>query len=167
MATSSFRRLADSSIWIAFHRIGELDLLLSVPGIAIAKPVVIELKSGTDDMAKRIENALGADCFDVEVMSDGVTGTLSDILQVKDRALTEADASQVAYAQTHSATTRLYMRDGPAQRQAKRIGAPVSSHEKLVDDMEKLEVITPKRGTQLRRKLTEHFERRRRCRPDA
>ena len=112
-------------------------------------------------MAKRIEAALGSECFDVEVMSDDLTGTLSDILQVKDRSLTEADASQVAYAQSHSGTTRLYMRDGPAQRQARMIGAPVFSHEELVEEMESLGLITRERGADLRRRLTGHFRRRR------
>ena len=160
METCCFRRLADSSIWIAFYRIGRLGTLLSVPGLAIARPVVRELRAGTDDLARRVEGTLGADCFDVEIVADGLTATLTDILQVNDKRLSDADASQVAYAQTHADATRLYMRDGPAQRQARRIGAPVSSHEDLVDDMVRLSVLAPEQGAELRRQLTEYFQRR-------
>lgn len=124
------RRLADSNIWIAFRRIGRLDLLLSVPGIAIAKCVVRELRLGTDDLAERIERSLGDDCFSVEIGGDETTDTLADVLKEKDerlpdhvrgKRLSDGDALQVAYAKTNSATTILYMRDGRAERQARGI----------------------------------------------
>jgi hypothetical protein len=113
-------------------------------------------------LADSIEKRLGSDCFDIEIGAEGVAGTLADILQAKDRRLSEEDASQVAYARVHSDTTVLYMRDGPAQRQAKQIGAPVQDHTVLVDHMAELEVVTPERRARLRAELDAYFGQRRR-----
>lgn len=154
------RRLADSSIWIAFFRIDRIEVLFKLPGIAIARPALRELRCGKDDLSQRVQRALGDDCFDLDI-SNGVSDTLSDILGVKDRRLSQADTAQVAYACHHSDRTVLYMRDGPAERQAKQIGAPVRNHEALVEDMLELEVITLEEGADLRRQLDDYFAKRR------
>jgi len=157
MKTPSCRRLADSSIWIAFDDIGCLEHLLAVPGIAVAKPVAGELKG---DLARRVKKRLQDDCFDVEMGADSLTATLAEILQASDRRLSQQDAIQVAYAHyAHSQgrPTILYMRDGPAERQAAHIGAPVRNHLRLVDDMLELRVISESEAQELRRKLAAYF----------
>jgi len=156
----SLRRLADSSIWIAFYRIGRFEVLLKLPNIAIARPALRELRLGSDDLPDRVQDALADDCFDLDV-SNSVSDTLGNILGVKDRRLSQADAAQVAYACHHSDRTVLYMRDGPAERQAKQIGAPVRNHEALVEDMVELQVVTLEEGADLRRQLDVYFAKRR------
>ncbi len=156
------KRLADSSIWIAFHRIGKLNLLLSVPGIAAARCVVSELRIGTDTLAERIARQLGSDCFDIELEDNMVASTLADVLQAKDNRLSRADALQVAYARVHSDSTVLYMRDGPAERQASEIGAPVRRHGMLVEHMVDLGMLREDDGAKLRTQLDVYFDRRRR-----
>lgn len=156
----SLRRLIDPSIWIAFYRIGRLEALLRLPGIAIARPAVRELRLGTDDLSERVQKALGDDCFDVDI-SGGVSDTLSDILSLRDRRLSEADSSQVAYATQHSHCTVLYVRDGPAERQARGIGAPVRSHLALVEDMIKLKVISQAEALRLQEQLEAYYGQRR------
>jgi hypothetical protein len=49
------------------------------------------------------------------------------------------------------------MRDGPAERQARQIGAPVRTHRRLVDDMLELRVISESEAEELRRKLDAYF----------
>jgi len=156
------RRLADSSIWIAFHRIGRLNLLLSMPGIAAARCVVSELRIGTDDLAERITQQLGSDCFDIEFEDGMVASTLADVLQAKDNRLSRADALQVAYARVHSDSIVLYMRDGPAERQARGIGAPVRRHGTLVEHMVELGIVGEDKSAKLRVQLDAYFDRRRR-----
>lgn len=150
-------RLVDSSLWIAFHRIGRLSLLLRLPSIAIARVVLRELQRGRDELPQRIGRALRGRCFDLDLEADDLAATLADILTARDRRLSAPDAIQVAWAQLHAQTTVLYMRDTPAQQQARGTGAPVRGHQELLRDMVALGLLTPDEAVEVGGELERYF----------
>jgi len=161
-------RLADSSIWIAFKRIGKLDLLLSMPGIAVARPVLTQLELGWDDLPERIERRLAKAAFDVDI-DDGLAGTLSDVLQAKQRTQAghtrgvrladETDTVQLAYACVHRDTVALYMRDAQAERLGASVGARLRTHVQLLEDMIAEGLLSPEEAAEVMAGLDVHFAR--------
>ncbi len=147
-------RLVDSSIWIAFHHLGRLDILLKLPGIKIVPQVLYELRRGTDDLAQRVAH-----------LEDGTVEQLEVDCEVRDTMLAigqfhygigTADAVQVVYAKLCKEVI-LYMRDTDAERVGVKFGTFVRQHGALVEDMRELGILSPAEEKTLRRDLDNYF----------
>ena len=149
-------RLLDSSIWIAFNRIGELQILLQVPELAAAPVVAEELRRGRDDLASSIRNLVRPE---IRTESDDpAASTLVWILE--NQGISQADAAQIVYAQAHPQDAVLYMRDHPAEQVAARIGVGIRGHTDLVREMQDLGLIDTQRAHEILERLQAYFERR-------
>ena len=149
-------RLVDSSIWIAFNRLGRLDVLLRVPGITIAPQVFYELRRGKDDLAQRVAHLEDGTVEQLDVSED-VASTLIWISQDVYH-ISQADAVQVVYAACCEEVI-LYMRDTVAERVAVRYGTSVRQHGALAEDMAKLGILSPADAETLKGELDNYFSR--------
>lgn len=128
------RRLLDASIWIAFYRIGELDLLLRLPGLCITPRGLRELEHPRDDLAARVKHLLDKSIAEAE--AGEAVKTLAWVLQQGEGRLSETDALEIAIATDASREVVLYMRDWPAEMAAALAGSAVRTYRQLVEEME-------------------------------
>lgn len=156
------RRLLDASIWIAFYRIGELDLLLRLPGLCITPRGLRELQDPRDDLACTVHHL--ADKTIAEAEADQLVETLALTLQARDRRLSEADAFEIAIARNRWEDTVLYMRDWAAEIAGALVGAPIRTHQQLVEEMEQLGLLGEEGRADLMQRLDQEYERSRRRR---
>jgi len=146
-------RLVDSSVWIAFKRLGMLEVLLKLPGLKVAPQVLYELRRGSDDLAEKVKHLCDSSIEAID--ADDVGGTLIWIAQDK-YGISKTDAVQVVYV-LKARDTVLYMRDRDAERVAVLLGTQAKSLEQLVADLIQCSVISPKEARALSQKLDKYF----------
>lgn len=156
------RRLLDASIWIAFYRIGELDLLLRLPGLCITPRGLRELEHPRDDLAARVKHLLDKSIAEAE--AGEAVKTLAWVLQQGQGRLSETDALEIAIATDASREVVLYMRDWPAEMAAALAGSAVRTYRQLVEEMEQEGLIRAEEREALITSLDEYYARSRRRR---
>ncbi|MFQ6132756.1 MAG: hypothetical protein ACE5R4_12010 [Armatimonadota bacterium] len=151
------RRLLDASIWIAFYRIGELDLLLRLPGLCITPRGLRELEHPRDDLAARVKHLLDKSIAEAE--AGEAVKTLAWVLQQGQGRLSETDALEIAIATDASREVVLYMRDWPAEMAAALAGSAVRTYRQLVEEMEQEGLIRAEEREALITSLDEYYAR--------
>lgn len=152
-------RLVDASIWIAFFKIGQLDLLLKLPDLAITSRVLRELEGDPDHLRQTVRRAIDSGTVDLVPLGDADAETLAGILLAEDGNRTnvsQADAEQVTLAAI-SERAVLYMCDRNAENLS--ANADVRTYEDLVNDMVDLHVIDLRQRHHLLNHLRPYYTR--------
>ena len=151
-------RLVDASIWIAFFKIGQLDLLLKLPDLAISARVLRELEDRPDYLTQAVPRAIDGGAIDLVPLGDVDTETLTEVLLAKDGKRTnvsEADAEQLALAAT-SQRAVLYMCDRNMRNLSTNVD--IRPCAELINDMVDLHVVDLRQRHHLLTHLRAYYE---------
>lgn len=150
-------RLVDSSIWIACRKLGHVDALLRMPGIAVSSGVIGELAKVPDGLAQRVEHLRRPEISRTELSPDDPDLFHIQLIHSDCLWISANDIDQVVYTVRNYPDVTLYMRDRDAERVAEARGIPVRTHLDLPDDLLALNVCTPEEAQQMRDDLNTYF----------